>query len=57
MSFFLLSMCVEELMSPPKINTFWPNPLPGDEKLDRLSNPIPQSSAGSLLWELDATSS
>ena len=41
MSFFLLSMCAEELISTPKINTFWPNPPPGIEKLPLLSNPIP----------------
>ena len=29
-------------MSAPKINTFWPHPLLGNEKLDLLSNPIPQ---------------
>ena len=29
-------------MSAPKINTFSPNPQPGNEKLDLLSNPIPQ---------------
>ena len=23
------------------MNIFWPNPLPGNEKLDILSNPIP----------------
>ena len=28
-------------ISTPKINTFWPNPPPGNEKLDLLSNPIP----------------
>ena len=39
---FLLSMCVEELISTPNINTFWPNPPPGNEKWDLLSNPIPQ---------------
>ena len=41
MTFFLLSMWVEELISALKTNTFWPNPLPGNEKLDFLSNPIP----------------
>ena len=39
MSFFLLSMCAEKLLSIPKINTFWPNTPPGNEKLDPLSNP------------------
>ena len=29
-------------MSAPKINTFSPNPPPGNEKLDLLSNPIPE---------------
>ena len=29
-------------MSAPKINTFWPNQPPGNEKLDFLSKPIPQ---------------
>ena len=29
------------MISTPKINTFWPNPLPGKEKLDLLSNLIP----------------
>ena len=43
MSFFLLSMCAEELISTPKIITFWPNPPPGNEKVDFLSNPIPLS--------------
>ena len=41
MSFFLLSMCAEELISTPKIITFRPNPLLGNEKLDFLSNPVP----------------
>ena len=41
MSFFLLSVCVEELISAPKINTFWPNPLPGNVRLDLLSKLIP----------------
>ena len=41
MSFFLLSMCAEEFMSTPKINTFLPNLPPRNEKLDLLSNPIP----------------
>ena len=39
MSFFVLSMCAEELISTPKINTFWPYPPPGNEKLPLLSNP------------------
>ena len=29
-------------MSTPKINTFWPNPTPGNGKLYLLSNPIPK---------------
>ena len=41
MFFFLLSIWAEELMSAPKINTFWPNLPPGNEKLGLLSNPIP----------------
>ena len=40
MSFFLLSMCAEKLIPTPKINTFWPNPPPGNENLGLLSNPI-----------------
>ena len=66
-------------IKPKKVNTFWPNPPPGTEKLDLLSNPIlkpeyPYFSisaffvkvtapnkqifgVGSLLWELDASSS
>ena len=36
-----ISIREEELISTPKINTFWPNPTPGNEKLDLLSNPIP----------------
>ena len=43
MSFLLLSMYAEKLISTPKINTFWPNSRPGNEKLDLLSNPIPYS--------------
>ena len=31
---------VDELMSTPKIITFLPNPVPGNEKLPCLSNPI-----------------
>ena len=42
MFFSLLSIWEEELTYTPKINTFWPNPLPGNEKLDLLSNPIPK---------------
>ena len=42
MSFFLLSIWAEELISTPKINTFWPNSPPRNEKLDPLSNPIPK---------------
>ena len=71
MSFFLLSTWVEELISTPNIITFWLNPPLGNERLDFLSNPIPQpeypykvtapnkqfSSVGSLEWELEALSS
>ena len=32
---------VDEPMSTPKIITFLPNPVPGNEKLPCLSNPIP----------------
>ena len=39
--FFLLSIFVDELMSTPKIIKFRPNPIPEDEKLPCLSNPIP----------------
>ena len=39
---FLLSIWGEELISTPKINTFWPYLPPGNEKLPLLSNPIPQ---------------
>ena len=42
MSLLLLSVCAEELISTPKINTFSPNPPPENEKIDRLSNPIPK---------------
>ena len=38
--FFQLSIFVEELISTPKIITFLPNSIPGDEKLPCLSNPI-----------------
>ena len=48
MSIFLSSMCAEKLTSTPKINTFWPNPRPGNEKLDILSNPISQPEYPSL---------
>ena len=41
MSFFLLSMYAEKLLSTPKINIFWPYPPLGNEKLPLLSNPIP----------------
>ena len=40
-SFFLLSICAEELISTPKINTFSPDPPLGNEKVDLLSNPVP----------------
>ena len=49
MPVFLLSTWTEEFMSAPKINTFWPNPPSGNEKLDFLSNPIPQSEYPYLL--------
>ena len=39
--FFLISVFVDELMSTPRIITFLPNPVPGNEKLPFLSNPIP----------------
>ena len=39
---FLLSTCTEELMSTQKIITFLSNPIPGNEKLSCLSNPISQ---------------
>ena len=39
--FFLLSIFVDELVSAPKIIAFLPNPVPGNEKLSCLSNPIP----------------
>ena len=47
MSFFLLSIFVDELISTPKIITFWPNPVPknqkfpGNQKFPCLSNPLP----------------
>ena len=40
MFFPLLSIWAEELISAPKIITFWPNPPPGNEKFPLLSNPI-----------------
>ena len=40
-SFFLLSIFVEELISTQKIIIFLPNPIPGNEKLLCLLNPIP----------------
>ena len=40
--FFLLSIWEEELISTPKVNTFWPNPAPVNQKLDLLSNAIPK---------------
>ena len=40
-SFFLLSIWIEVLISAPKTNTFWPNSPPVNEKRDLLSNPIP----------------
>ena len=39
-SFFLLSIFIDELISTSKIITFLPNPIPGDEKTPCLSNPI-----------------
>ena len=39
--FFFISIIVDELMSTPRIITFLPNPVPGNEKLLFLSNPIP----------------
>ena len=40
MSFFLLSIFVEELISTPKIITFLPKSLPNEKDVS-LSNPIP----------------
>ena len=40
-SFFLFSIGTEELIYTPKIITFLPNPIPGNEKLPCLSNPTP----------------
>ena len=39
-SFFLLSPCREELISTPKIITFFANPPVGNEKVPFISNPI-----------------
>ena len=39
--FFLLSTWAEELISTPKIITFWLNPPLRNEKLELLSNPVP----------------
>ena len=41
MSFFLLSVCVDELFSTPKIETFLPQLKFGIKKHERKSNPIP----------------
>ena len=41
MSFFLLPIWAEKIISTPKINTFWPNSPLGNEKSSLLSNPIP----------------
>ena len=41
MSFFLLSICTEKLISTPKIITLLPNPPLGCEKTPFQSNPIP----------------
>ena len=41
MFFFLLSIFIDELISTPKIITFLHNPVPENEKLPCLSNPIP----------------
>ena len=41
MSFFLLSIFVDELISTPKIITLRPNSVPGNEKLPCLSNSMP----------------
>ena len=40
-SFFLLSIFVDELMTTPTVITFRPNPVPGNEKLPFLSNQMP----------------
>ena len=42
-SFFLLSIFIDEFISTPKIIMFLPNPVQGDENLPCLSNPIPYS--------------
>ena len=39
--FFLLSTLIDEPISTPKIITFHPNPVPGNEKRPCLSNIIP----------------
>ena len=39
----MLSIFVDEIMSTPKIITFLPNPIPRNEKLPCLSNPISYS--------------
>ena len=41
MSFPLLSISIEVLISAPKISTFWPNTPLVNEELDLLSKPIP----------------
>ena len=38
--FFLLSIFVDEFISTPKIIIFLPNPVPGNQKLPCLLNPI-----------------
>ena len=40
-SFLLLSIFLDEIMSNPKSIAFLPNLVPGTEKLPYLSNPIP----------------
>ena len=40
-SFFLLSVFVDELIFTPKIITFLRNPVSGNEKRPCLSNPVP----------------
>ena len=40
-SFFLLSIYIDELISNPKIMTFLPTVLLGNENSERESNPIP----------------
>ena len=39
--FFLLSIFADDLISTLKVITFLPDPVPGNEKLPCLSNPIP----------------